>query len=178
MRFHASLLVTAGNSSPSEKEHSQFSLEKCIFHFLVLHSVIGKLLQVSILFHPCHCGWLKWISVYLQSYYKGNVSISFYLHWCYKVFSPYWSSTEWLDTAHLILSHLWAQRGEALGWLGEGSSLRNFGRLGLNNCMAIWPRSCCLGLKDDILWVLSHNAYTELSVGPISILLFLVKWWL
>lgn len=138
MRFRASLLFTAGNSSPSEKEHSQFSLEKCIFHFHVLHSVIGKLLQVSIIFHPCHCGWLKWISVYLQSYYKGNFSISFYLHWCYKVFSP---STrvplEWLDTAHLILSHLWAQRWKALGCWGERSSLRNFGSLGLIGCMAI-----------------------------------------
>ena len=48
--------------------------------------------------------------------------------------------------------------------------------------MAVWPfgndktpRSCCLGLKDIILWVLSHNACTELSVGPISILVFLVK---
>ena len=50
--------------------------------------------------------------------------------------------------------------------------------------MAVWPsgndktpRSCRLGLKDIILWVLSHtgNAYTELSVGPISILVFLVK---
>ena len=49
--------------------------------------------------------------------------------------------------------------------------------------MAVWPsgndktsRSCRLGLKDIILWVLSHiNAYTELSVGPISIVVFLVK---
>lgn len=48
--------------------------------------------------------------------------------------------------------------------------------------MAVWPfgndktpRSCCLGLKDIILWVLSHNACTELSLGPISILMFLVK---
>ena len=47
--------------------------------------------------------------------------------------------------------------------------------------MAVWPfgndksRSCCLGLKDIILWVLSHNAYTEFSVGPMSILVFLVK---